>query len=45
MTKKLLLVDFENVQQIEDLSKIPGTFQIVVFIGANQKKGGRLPHN
>ena len=36
MTKKLLLVDFENVQQV-DLSKLDGSFHIVIFIGINQK--------
>jgi hypothetical protein len=34
---KFLLVDFENVQKI-DLSKIDGSIQILVFIGASQKK-------
>lgn len=34
---RFLLVDFENVQKI-DLSKIDGNIQIMVVIGANQKK-------
>ena len=38
MSKKLLLVDFENVQAIGDLSLIHNSFHIIVFIGANQKK-------
>jgi hypothetical protein len=38
LTKKLLLIDFENVQEIGDLSKVPGSFHIVVFVGAHQKK-------
>ncbi|NJO00031.1 MAG: hypothetical protein HC875_40930 [Anaerolineales bacterium] len=36
MTQKLLLVDFENVQQV-DLSRLDESFQIVIFIGASQK--------
>ncbi|MCK5556420.1 MAG: hypothetical protein KAI76_09295 [Alphaproteobacteria bacterium] len=34
--KNLLLVDFENVQQV-DLSKLDGSFHIIIFVGANQK--------
>jgi len=34
--EKLLLVDFENVQQV-DLSRLDDTFRIVVFVGASQK--------
>lgn len=36
MSEKLLLVDFENVQQV-DLSRLDDTFHIIVFVGANQK--------
>ena len=36
MSQKLLLVDFENVQQV-DLAQLDDTFQIVIFVGANQK--------
>lgn len=36
MAEKLLLVDFENVQQI-DLSRLDETFQVTIFVGANQK--------
>ena len=36
MTQKLLLVDFENVQQV-DLSRLDGTYQIIIFVGASQK--------
>lgn len=36
MTKKLLLVDFENVQQV-DLSKLDDSYQVIIFVGANQK--------
>jgi len=36
MNQKLLLVDFENVQQL-DLSRLDDSFQIIVFVGANQK--------
>jgi hypothetical protein len=34
--EKLLLVDFENVQQV-DLSRLDDTFRIIVFVGASQK--------
>lgn len=37
MTRKLLLVDFENVQSI-DLMKVDASVQIVIFLGAEQKK-------
>jgi hypothetical protein len=36
MTQKLLLVDFENVQQI-DLARLDDSFQIIIFVGAAQK--------
>ena len=36
MTQKLLLVDFENVQQV-DLARLDDSFQIVIFVGASQK--------
>ena len=36
MSKKLLLVDFENVQQI-DLSRLGDNFDVVVFVGSSQK--------
>ncbi|PPD04454.1 MAG: hypothetical protein CTY29_05785 [Methylobacter sp.] len=36
MSQKLLLVDFENVQQI-DLTMLDENFKIVIFVGANQK--------
>lgn len=36
MTNKLLLVDFENVQQV-DLSKLDASFQVIIFAGASQK--------
>ncbi len=36
MNKKLLLVDFENVQQV-DLSRLDDNFQIIILVGANQK--------
>lgn len=36
MSHKLLLVDFENVQQI-DLSRLEQNFQVVIFVGSNQK--------
>lgn len=36
MDQKLLLVDFENVQQI-DFSRLDDTFQVVIFVGASQK--------
>lgn len=36
MTNKLLLVDFENVQQV-DLSKLDDTHQVIIFVGASQK--------
>lgn len=36
MTKKLLLVDYENVQQI-DLSLLEDKFLIQVYVGMNQK--------
>jgi hypothetical protein len=53
MTNKLLLVDFENVQQV-DLSKLDETYYVIIFVGASQnnipidlvksaqKLGGRL---
>lgn len=36
MTQKLLLVDFENVQQV-DLARLDDSFQIIIFVGAGQK--------
>ena len=36
MTNKLLLVDFENVQQV-DLSKLDSSYQVIIFVGASQK--------
>ncbi len=36
MTNKLLLVDFENVQQV-DLSKLDDSYQVIIFVGASQK--------
>jgi hypothetical protein len=36
MTQKLLVVDFENVQQV-DLARLDDSFQIIIFVGAAQK--------
>jgi len=36
LTHKLLLVDFENVQQV-DLSRLDDNFHIVIFVGSGQK--------
>lgn len=36
MTNKLLLVDFENVQQI-DLTRLGDNFHVVIFVGSGQK--------
>jgi hypothetical protein len=36
MMQNLLLVDFENVQQV-DLSRLDDTFHIIIFVGASQK--------
>jgi len=36
MSHKLLLVDFENVQQV-DLSRLGDNFHVVIFVGSNQK--------
>jgi hypothetical protein len=36
LIQKLLLVDFENVQQM-DLSCLDGSTNVVIFVGANQK--------
>lgn len=36
LNNKLLLVDFENVQQI-DLKRLDDTFEIIIFVGASQK--------
>lgn len=36
MKQKLLLVDFENVQQI-DLALLDESYQIIIFVGASQK--------
>jgi len=34
---RLLFVDFENVQKVVDLAKIDSSFNIVIFVGENQK--------
>lgn len=36
MTRKLLLVDFENVQKV-DLARLDGDFQVAIFLGASQR--------
>jgi hypothetical protein len=36
MSKKLLLVDFENVQQV-DLGRLDDEFKAIIFVGASQK--------
>lgn len=36
MGDKLLLVDFENVQQV-DLSLLDTTFKVIIFVGSSQK--------
>lgn len=36
MSKKLLLVDFENVQQV-DLARLDDGYDIIIFVGATQK--------
>ena len=36
MTQKLLMVDFENVQQV-DLARLDDSFQSIIFVGAVQK--------
>lgn len=36
MAQKLLLVDFENVQQI-DLERLSESTQVIIFVGTNQK--------
>lgn len=36
MTNKLLLVDFENVQQV-DLTRLGDNYQVVIFVGSGQK--------
>lgn len=36
MSKKLLLVDFENVQQV-DLTRLDDSFEVIIFVGATQK--------
>lgn len=36
MAEKLLLVDFENVQQV-DLSRLDQTYSVIIFVGANQR--------
>lgn len=35
-TRKLLLVDFENVQQV-DLGRLDKDFRVIIFVGASQK--------
>lgn len=34
--RKLLLVDFENIQQVE-LTRLEDSFRIIIFVGASQK--------
>ena len=36
MSKKLLLVDYENVQQV-DLSRLDDSYEVIIFVGATQK--------
>jgi hypothetical protein len=36
MTRKLLLVDFENVQQV-DLAQLDSSFHVAIFVGASQR--------
>lgn len=36
MTRKLLLVDFENVQKV-DLARLDGDFRVAIFLGASQR--------
>ncbi len=36
MAEKVLLVDFENVQQI-DFSMLDSTFNVIIYVGSNQK--------
>jgi hypothetical protein len=36
MSKKLLLVDYENVQQV-DLTRLDDGFEVIIFVGATQK--------
>jgi hypothetical protein len=36
MNKTLLLIDFENVQQI-DLLRLDDSFQVIIFVGGSQK--------
>lgn len=36
MCSSLLLIDFENVQQIE-LNQVPESFDVLVFVGSQQK--------
>ncbi len=36
MSHKLLLVDFENVQQL-DLSRLDNNFNVIIFVGSSQK--------
>lgn len=44
MTKKLLLVDYENKQKV-DLSSLDDSFRAIIFVGANQNppKASRKP--
>ena len=37
MTETVLLVDYENVQEV-DLSKVPPSFDVRIFIGASQSR-------
>jgi hypothetical protein len=36
MSKKLLLVDYENVQQV-DLTRLDESYEVIIFVGATQK--------
>jgi hypothetical protein len=36
LAQELLLVDFENVQQV-DLSRLEGSINVIIFVGASQK--------
>lgn len=36
LTQKLLLVDFENVQQV-DLARLDGGIEVILFVGSGQK--------
>jgi hypothetical protein len=36
MSNKLLLIDFENVQQV-DLTRLDDSYEVIIFVGATQK--------